>query len=152
MNFNYKTFYDWYQDHYDDKKLCDNENEAIVLHYNSTVKYGKNPYSKKQQFKVCENQKVAKFLPVKQSSNFPYGMFIVVDYKSKLGTMWLLFVFPRQKQNSQNETIDGLFADHYSFCYNLENKKKPVNFHSTSYEPLNDDGSEGQTDHFTRNY
>lgn len=154
MIFDYKSFYNWYQEHFDDPTICDQDTDAIVLFYNPTYKYPSakpGQYGKKLRFKVTESQKVAKFLPIEHSRYFPNGMFLIADYDSKLGDSWLIFVYPRKKYLN-DIPIYGVAGDHFSFCYNPQNTKKPVNFHTTEYKPMIEDGSLGITDHVIKMY
>jgi hypothetical protein len=60
-----------------------------------------------------------------QPIHFANGLYTIMDNSSS-NRKWMFFVFPTEK--------DGImFADHYSFCYDKSDHKKPVHFHITMY-------------------
>lgn len=127
IHWTYDYMYKWYSKLYDKT----DRNQEIYSYVYESKKPSKKDESKVEPF-ITRN-----IVVLEKLNYFTNGLYTLIDLNSPI--KWLFFVHPEDKNNI-------LYADHFSFCYEIGDSKKPVHFHSTIYIPI----IEGdQISHFT---
>lgn len=145
MEFDFRTFYTWYQDNiYDPRHFgIDDKVYAWKVEKNSDWKKY-NQKGKQEPFLVVQkNSTIRRMLQVSEKyiEQYKHGMYVITDYIPD----WIIFVYPTEKTDVNHKPYPGLFADHFSLPYNP--KGKVNQFHCTEYIPnkaiTNIDGAYG---------
>ena len=122
IHWTYDYMYKWYVKLYEKNE---NKQDIYAFVY-ETKKPSKKDKSKVEPF-ITRNITVVEKLDI---ALFKRGLYTLIDLKSPI--RWIFFVHPEEKSVG---THTGLYADHYSFCYQKSDLKKPIHFHSTIYIP-----------------
>ena len=122
IHWTYEYMYKWYA------KLYQNSDKTpdIFAFVYESKKPNKNDESKVEPF-ITRNITVVEKLNIPL---FKRGLYTLIDLKSPI--RWIFFVHPEEKSAGSHT---ALYADHYSFCYEKGDLKKPIHFHSTVYIP-----------------
>jgi hypothetical protein len=100
--------------------------DIIAIVYESK----KNTQNKLEPF-IKSNIKYVGISPVQDKETIKEDIFLVYDDNSS-NKQWLYFVFPTLVKCLPG-TQSFLSANHFTFCYDKSDKKKPCHFHSTYY-------------------
>lgn len=122
IRWTYDYMYKWYAKHYNP----DAQQRDVFAFVYETKKPVKKDETKVEPF-ISRNIVV---IEKQNISVFKHGLFTLMDLTS--AKKWLFFVHPEEK-TVDNHTF--LYGDHYTFCFDQNDKKTPVHFHSTNYIP-----------------
>ena len=124
FKFKYDRFHEFYTSVDSD---LDELGEMDVFVYDQLKKYDERTktYGK---FSVTNVRKVKRFDTIadKYEDIYPYGMFVVTDYRNPVGDKWLLFVYPVEHEQ------DEYLANHFTFLKN----GRDCHFHMTEYDTV----------------
>lgn len=157
FRFNYKDMKTWFDNNLTDASIFKtdaNVHAWVMTRDDSLKKFNKSTKSL-DGFLLRSINKVRLFKPVaeKHHAIYPQGLYVLIDDNRP---DWIIFVFPRSKADIAGKPYKHLYADHYSIPYDKNDKKKPIHFHETLYQPVvdpvsNKDGEVGAAQ-YTRDY
>jgi hypothetical protein len=130
IHWDYNVMRSWYIKHakYNDQDTKNDPVFAIVYESKRPRETKKNGI-RLEPF-VTDETKFLSISPVSNKSLSPYDLYVLCDkIDSKRKSLYL--VYPREKP-----CLDGskaLFGDHFTFCLDASDKKKPCHFHTTFY-------------------
>lgn len=120
MKWTYDDMYKWYTKQH---MIHDSSDEVLVIMYDSK-KPSKKDAHMLEPF-VKRNIKYVGKAPVQDKRLYPNGVFLVYDDNASK-KKWLYFVYPTRENNN-------ILANHFTFCHDISDKRKPCHFHSTLY-------------------
>ena len=139
FRFSYNDMREWFDSNLTDTNIfkTDANVHAWVMTRNDELKKFNKTTKKLDSFLLNSINKVRLFRPISQkySAIYPNGLYVLLDDKRE---DWIIFVFPRTKADAAGKPYKHLYADHYSVPYDKNDKKKPVHFHETLYQPVMD--------------
>ena len=126
----YNTMYDWY---YKMRHVRPSEELKAIIYTAQKVSKGEvvEPFIKpnityigrisQHDIPICER--------------YPHGGYLVMDDNAVVGVnkslkKWLFVVTPKNRVCGSSEHV---FADHFTFCEDISDKRTPVHYHSTKY-------------------
>jgi hypothetical protein len=127
IQWSYETMRAWYLKQA--KYVDETKNAPVFAFVYESKKPSKSNSAKVEPF-VTNNMKWANLSPIQDKELFPNNLYTLLDGEDSK-KQWLFFVFPTVKEYA--DTNKELFADHFSFCLDPSDKKKPCHFHSTQY-------------------
>ena len=130
IHWTYDYMYKWYA-----KMTSEQNNNIIPLIYTSQKVKEKD----KNILEPFIHQNIVSITqyPIQDAKLFPNGLYVVRDDNTSK-KQWLYFVFPLIKKCEKDVT----FADHFTFCVDKTDKKKPCHFHSTIYNCITDENTQ----------
>jgi hypothetical protein len=131
MQWNYSAMRAWYIKHskYMDEAERRSPLFSIIYESKKAKKNNKKKIYQVEPF-VKNDIQYASLSPVQNNALFQTPLYILADNETS-DKQWLYLVFPTHKT-----CINGskaLFADHFTFCIDASDQKKPCHFHSTFY-------------------
>jgi hypothetical protein len=134
IQWDYDTMRAWYLKH---AKYEDETKNTPVFGFLYEAKKPTYKNADKVEPFVTKDMKWSNLAPLQNKELFPNNLYTLMDANDDNNKpflrgcggatpQWLFFVYPLVKQCQ-------LFADHFSFCIDKSDKKKPCHFHSTTY-------------------
>lgn len=128
INWNYEAMRAWYLKH--TKYVDETKNVPVYGFLYESKKPSRSNNAKVEPF-VAHDMKWTGLSPVQNKELFPNNLYTLMDGEDSK-KKWLFFVYPTVKQCTDTNEKE-LFAEHFSFCIDKSDKKKPCHFHSTAY-------------------
>jgi hypothetical protein len=129
IDWDYDSMRAWYLKH---AKYVDETKNVPVFGFLYEAKKPSYRNSTKVEPFVNTAMKWSNLAPVQNKELFPNNLYTLID-AGESKKRWLFFVYPLVKQCTDAEQKE-LFADHFSFCIDKSDQKKPCHFHSTTYD------------------
>ena len=152
--FDYKQFHSFFTD-FSDTSLYSFPQDAstIIIHWKAFYDIKGNPKidNKRRPFRYKHTSNLPRIIPL--SEKYQRDVYFLLDQNnSKKLQDQVFIVFPETMQNIATKKVSRhLYANHYSFQYNENNIKCPIQIHETLYTPLNEVEEYGNVDRFYGN-
>lgn len=128
IHWNYEAMRAWYLKN--TKYVDETKNVPVYGFLYESKKPSKSNNAKVEPF-VAKNMKLVGLSPIQNKELFPNNLYTLMDEEDSK-KKWLFFVFPTVKECANTQAKE-LFGDHFTFCIDPSDKKKPCHFHSTQY-------------------
>lgn len=126
INWTYDSMYKAYSKQHMINNISTHEPLLIIVY--ESKKPSQKDATKLEPF-IKNNIKYVGLATVQDFRLFPNSIYLAYD-DNKSNKQWMYFIFPNINKNG------FIAANHFTFCYDKSDKKKPCHFHSTYYTNL----------------